>query len=932
MSAERWDRVCAILDDAMALPAADRAAFIEKACDGDSALMAEVQSLLASTNDASLFFRSLADTVVQPAISAAIDDPALDPHLQRTYGTYRVESWLARGGMGTVYRARDERLDRIAALKFLPPNRVADAEARDRLLREARAASALDHPNICTIFGVEQTPGGEPFIAMALYDGETLAARVGRGPVPVAESVRITTQVARGLVYAHARGIAHRDLTPRNLMLTADGITKILDFGLASAAGAGEKHGASGTVPYMSPEQVRQDQLDPRTDVWSLGVVWYEMLTGQRPFQGDDASGTIRAIQAAAPRPIREVRPEVPRAVAALIGRMLAPSAADRPNAASLLAALEALGDGPATIRRRVLVTALATATVVVAAAIAFTKLRDAPPATATSVSRVAVLPFTNLSPDSQHAFIAAGVEDEVLAQLSKVPGLRIVSRRNERPDTTTSITDIGRTLGVDAVVRGSVQRIGDQVRVRAQLIDTKSREYLWAEYYDRPAKDLFGIRTEIALGIANALHAPLAPDERNRVVRQPTTNPDAYDAYLAGRAFHTRPGFDPANLRLAERSYSRAVALDPDFALAYAHLSAVLSRQYGSSGDEGRQPIDAAKQAADRAIQIAPDLPEAHLALGLYEFYGNRDDARAMAELEIARRGMSNSGEVAMALGAIQRHQGRWSDMLASFRQGTELDPRNAGVHYALAEAYAEVHRYPDAIASYNRVVALDPEFELARVARADAMRKWKGDLQPLRAVLDSVPKSYDPAGAVTAYRWRLHMFAREYDAAAAAVSASGRATLEMAGSAVPVSALLGISYRLASRYAAAEQKMDEARATLTSAVNRRPRDAARRMLLAECYAGLGRDVDAVREARRAASDGPAARDALTGELLAVALARVYVQTEDTDRALETLEAVAGQPVGPSVRELRLDPRWDSLREEPRFKQLLTRLAPNGP
>ena len=342
MNAERWDRVCAILEEAMALPDAERAAFVASTCGSDTSLREEVEALLASADEASLFFHSLADAVVQPALSAVVDDPALDPHLNKTYGTYRVESWLARGGMGTVYRARDARLDRIAALKFLPPNRVSDAGARDRLLREARAASALDHPNICTIFGVEEAAGGEPFIAMALYDGETLAARIARGALPLADSMRIATQVARGLTYAHSRGIAHRDLTPRNLMLTEGGITKILDFGLASAAIPGERHGASGTVPYMSPEQVRQEELDTRTDVWSLGVVWYEMLAGQRPLQGEDASGTINAIKAAAPRPIRELRPEVPRPVAALISRMLAPRAADRPDAASLVASLEA--------------------------------------------------------------------------------------------------------------------------------------------------------------------------------------------------------------------------------------------------------------------------------------------------------------------------------------------------------------------------------------------------------------------------------------------------------------------------------------------------------------------------------------------------------------------------------------------------------------
>jgi serine/threonine-protein kinase len=366
VNAAQWDRVCAILDQAMALPAPDRPAFIAKACGDDASLLIEVQSLLAAADDASLFFRSLADAVVQPALNAVVDNPALDRHLNKTYGTYRVESWLAQGGMGTVYRARDERLDRIVALKFLPRNRVDDQGSRDRLLREARAASALDHPNICTIFGVEETPDREPFIAMALYDGETLAARIAQGALPVAESLRIATQVARGLAYAHSRGIAHRDLTPRNLMLTLGGITKILDFGLASAANPGERHGASGTVPYMSPEQVRQEGVDPRTDVYSLGVVWYEMLTGQRPYRGDDTASTIHAILAGRPRPVRELRPEVPRNVAALIGRMLAPRAADRPDAASLLASLETLGSGASAIGRLVLATALVTASIVV--------------------------------------------------------------------------------------------------------------------------------------------------------------------------------------------------------------------------------------------------------------------------------------------------------------------------------------------------------------------------------------------------------------------------------------------------------------------------------------------------------------------------------------------------------------------------------------
>jgi tetratricopeptide (TPR) repeat protein len=288
----------------------------------------------------------------------------------------------------------------------------------------------------------------------------------------------------------------------------------------------------------------------------------------------------------------------------------------------------------------------------------------------------------------------------------------------------------------------------------------------------------------------------------------------------------------------------------------------------------------------------------------------------------------MSNSGEVAMAIGAIQRHQGRWNDMIASFRQGTELDPRNAAAHFALAESYVDIQRYPEAIAAYNRVVALDPEFDLARVARADAMRKLKGDLGPLRAALDSVPRTYDPGGAITGYRWKLSTYAREYDSGIAAVDNSGRARIEIGGSLVPASALLGNSQRLAGRREAAVESNKAARLTLESMVRQRPQDASRRMLLAECYAALGRRDEAVREARRASNDRPAARDAISGELLAVALARVYVQIGDPDRAVETLETIAGQPVGPSVWELRLDPHWDSLRRVPRFERLIARLS----
>ena len=530
----RWEQASELFAEAMELPAADREVWLDRACAGDAALRREVAALVQVSADAERYFSRLADEAIPPALVALETGADAGSQAGRSYGPYRVIEEIGRGGMGVVYRAEDTRLGRMAALKFLPRDVLQHPEAEARLMHEARAASMLDHPNICTIFGFETTPEGATFIAMAYYGGETLAERIARGPVPLGEALGIAAGVTRGLAAAHAHGLTHRDLTPRNVMLPARGTVKILDFGLAQSTGQ-SGGSAAGTPSYMPPEQLRGQGAGAAGDVWSLGVTMYELFTGRRPFEGDDTIATLDAIAGTEPVAPRQLVPKIPEPLERLILRMLAKDPAARPaDASAVLAVLEPIAQRQRGRKARLAVGALVAALGLVVVALLATRGPATPPGSVPA-ARVILLPITSDPASADGVYLAAGLHEVISGELSRIRGLALISWTSGLPGENTPKfrRRLGRALSAVAVLEGHV-RGRDSVTLR--LHDAKSDEVLWAQDVTFVRRGHEGVGRDVAVAIAAALAVPTAAAadprvrEPGRFARDPRTG-HAYEA-----------------------------------------------------------------------------------------------------------------------------------------------------------------------------------------------------------------------------------------------------------------------------------------------------------------------------------------------------------------------------------------------------------------
>ncbi len=539
----------------------------------------------------------------------------------------------------------------------------------------------------------------------------------------------------------------------------------------------------------------------------------------------------------------------------------------------------------------------------------------------------VAVLPFTNLSRDEANQPFTDGIHDDLLTQLSKISELKVISRTSvqEYRNTTKNLREIGMELGVAAVLEGGVQRAGDQVRINVQLIDASSDQHLWAETYNRTLSvaNIFAIQSEIASAIADALRAKLSPEERQRIEARPTDDLRAYDFYLRGKEYFNRPGWQVTDFGSAQRLFEQAVEIDPDFAAAHAWLSMIHSRFYHFFFDRSDERLSAARAAAQRALTIDPELPEAHLAQSYFHYWVFREFDAALAELAIAERGLPGDAELVKLRAYIYRRQGRWEEALAALQRAAVLDPRDSNVPLEIGETYAALQRYDEAERQFKRALELAPDNYPAEVDLALLPLNRDGDPGPLR----QVTRRIDPALSFMVFWGRFHgdLFARDYTAARETVAGSPDEVLRTQWIHYPKPLLSSWIHQFSGSPAAARAAFDSARAILEAELVERPADYRLHAALGQALAGLGRKDEAIRSGRRALEMFPASKDAYLSPESQLALAYIYASVGEPDSAVARLEHYFSGAHIWSAKAIALDPRLDGLKDHTGFQALVT-------
>jgi eukaryotic-like serine/threonine-protein kinase len=882
---------------------------------------------------------------------------------------YTLERELGRGGMAIVYLAQDLRHDRPVALKVLLPE-LAATLGPERFQREIRLAARLQHPHILAVHDSGEA-AGRLWFTMPFVEGESLRDRLRRErQLPVDDALRIATEAARALDYAHQHGVVHRDIKPENILLTTDGSTLVADFGIARALGADDDGGltrtglAIGTPAYMSPEQAAGDRaLDARTDLYSLASVLYEMLAGEAPFTGPTAQAIAAKRLTEPPPSVRATRPTIPAAVDEAIRRALAPVAADRfgtagqfgqalhlqsATTASTAAAPDTTMASPTTEgprpastppsrRRNLPVAAVAlTAGLLIGGGLLFAWRRTASSGESPSGTRVvAVLPFDNLG-DSADAYFADGVSDEVRTKLAQVAGLEVIARGSsiEYRRTTKRPTEIAHELGADYLLSGTVrwEKAGgaSRVRVTPELVDARPGQAArsrWGQQFDASITDVFQVQADIATKVADALGVALADSARRELTTKPTENLAAYDEFLKGEAASQGMSVrDPAALRRAIGFYERAVGLDSTFAIAWARISQASSRIYGNSVPDPALG-ERALLAAERARRLKPNDPLVYRAFGAYYAIVHPISVdRSVAEYEQGLRLFPDNAQMLAALASNELSLGRWDSAATRLARATLLDPRSVSVAVLLADIRTQLRQYASADSAADRALALAPtnvstSWQKVLVALA------RGDLDGARSVIRAATRQIDP-GALLAY------FATYQDLYWVLDDAQQRQVLALPPSAFDDDrANWGIVraqlYHLRGDRVRTAIYADSARIALEEQSRAAPDDAQRHAFLGLALAYMGRKAEAVREGQRGVDLLPISRDSSNGPYYQLQLARIYLVVGEPEKALDQLEPLLRIPYYLSPGWLRIDPTFDPLRSNPRFQKLVAATAP---
>jgi eukaryotic-like serine/threonine-protein kinase len=844
----------------------------------------------------------------------------------QTISHYRILEKLGGGGMGVVYKAEDTKLKRTVALKFLPPVFSFDQEAKKRFINEAQTASSLQHHNICNIHDIDETKDGQIFICMDCYEGETLKKKIERGQIKTYEAIDIIVQVATGLQKAHEKGIIHRDIKPANIFITNDGVVKILDFGLAKLSGQTmmTKLGETvGTIAYMSPEQTRGELVDNRTDIWSLGVVLYEMLTGQLPFKGDYDSAMIYSILN---EKLKELS-NVPNELQEILEKCLSKNPSERyQNIDELLSDLkeQKIIEGSRTTTRtfarkkisRKIIYLVAGVIVVTVLAIALWKTFQGGQTLAEKSKFIAVLPFHPITSSEEDKSFAEGIHDDILTQLAKIRDLRVIARTSvmHYQNTKKTIKEIANELGVGVILEGSTRRVGNTVRITAQLIDAETEEHLWAESYDRPYNDIFTIQSDVAQKIASALQIKLGNEELVSIETIPTENMEAWEYFQKGKYYWYNYFDYEGNLKSAQM-FEKACGLDTNFALAFAWQARVYIVAYSFAPyikqDEYLRKYENAITIAET---LSPGLPEINSARASYFVQVKYDLEEAIKETETAIIKSPNDVELLNQLIIYKNWKGQTEDALKLAEKAYKLDPKRIDVPGIAFQSAFQLDKYEEAERWVEIMIANNPENSVGYGNKLQLIIDGYGDLNRAEDILEEAKKivTIEKFG-LNYYEYLICFYKRDYSKALILLDKLRDDVRFRYYS-------RGRLLNLLNRNNEAQIYFDSLRIECLNFFKNSPNAIGSKidiLNLALAYAGLGDKAKALNEIAKLDSS-------YIFSYAALPLSFIYILFKDKERAIQLLEKSVSLPNGPQPGILKLNPNLDPIRNDPRFKKII--------
>ena len=872
---------------------------------------------------------------------------------------YQIIEELGKGGMGRVYKVLDKEIGEKVALKLLNPEIAAESKTIERFRNELKTARQISHKNVCRMYHLSKEEGA-PYIIMEYVRGEDLKSVIRMmGRLSPGQTVSIAKQVCEGLNEAHRLGVVHRDLKPQNIMIDRNGDVKIMDFGIARSLQAKGMTGEGvmiGTPEYMSPEQAEGKVADERADIYALGIILFEMMTGRVPFEGETPLSVALKHKTEAPPDPRKINTQIPDDLAQLILRCLEKEKGRRyqsapellgefskiekgiPTAEKVFPKRKSLTSKELTVklkhRWRTIAAVAAVAIVAAAAILYFGRGKSIPTATK---NRIVVLPFENLGPP-EYEYFADGITDEITARLASISQLEVIGRSSatQYKKTDKSPRQIGEELGITHILSGTVrwQRQSggpSKVRVTPSLVRVSDATQIWANPYEETIAEVFQVQSDIALRVAKALNVALLEPERKPMEAKLTNNPDAYDYYLRGMDYFNRGNNNRQTLTLSIEMLEKAVQLDPRFIQAYVWLGRCHALMYWYHFDHTEERAAKSKEAADKALELGPDIPEAHYALGMYYYMCQLDYEKALEQLFLALEKQPKNTDVLEYIAYVKRRQGKLDENIVYLKRALEINPRSVNITRNLADTYFLMRNYIEGERFFKLTISFSPDYVSPYIAPAASVAflyiSWEGNTRKAREVLEEASKkiaSPDDQNDAHFLGSIIDIYDNDFQSALKHVSLMPLEALDVQFRFVPKSQLYAQIYGLMGEKNKEQEYYQASRLFLESKIKEQPDDSRLYSALGIAYAGLGLKDRAIQEAKKATDLLPVSKEFWRGTLRVKDLAQVYVMVGEYDKAFDQIEYLLSIPGELSVALLKIDPVWAPLRGLPRFQKLV--------